>query len=292
MGANRSGPPDGWSSLGLGPTVTPHAEAGANAGFVLSVSQLKTTRTCTALPGQWSRKHRLSSCSPENRRPSDPHNTSRASSPAAGRSGAVARDLRDAARARRVRGAVAKAASLRQRNRKLCNRTAVHVPKPAAEPAGGPHVSRPDRGDSARTAKRSEPHSLAIDSIRLDSQRLRCPRGRAAAMLSHHVPSPQDQRALAWSAPVGSPVSDRRPSRKHWSPVWLGSGGESVTRRPRLESDLSGLTNALGHVCDTLAVYCVVQQSECRLRMVQFFLFTQSTKLREPTPQGRRFFRH
>ena len=60
--------------------------------------------------------------------------------------------------------------NLRQRSRKLRNRTAVPTREPAAELAGGPQTFgvRPNRGNSGRTAKRAEPHT-ARRSIRFGS---------------------------------------------------------------------------------------------------------------------------
>ena len=60
--------------------------------------------------------------------------------------------------------------NLRQRSRKLRNRTAVPTREPAAELAGGPQTFgvRPNRGNSGRTAKRAEPHT-AGRSIRFGS---------------------------------------------------------------------------------------------------------------------------
>ena len=200
--------PTDASPLGLGPTVTPHAEAGATPGFVLSVSQLKTTRTCTALPGQWSRKHRLSSCSPENRRPSDPRNTSRASSPAAGRSGAVARGRGDAARARRVRGAVAKAASLRQRNRKLCNRTAVHVQnRRPSQPAA---LTFQGRIAAIQQGQRSGRSLTAWQSIRFGSTVNVCAARAAVRPQCCHIMSHHPSTSGPW--PGALRLCGRRPT--------------------------------------------------------------------------------
>ena len=62
--------------------------------------------------------------------------------------------------------------NLRQRSRKLRNRTAVPTREPAAELAGGPQTFgvRPNRGNSgrSRSAKRAEPHA-ARRSIRFGS---------------------------------------------------------------------------------------------------------------------------
>ena len=58
--------------------------------------------------------------------------------------------------------------------------------------------------------------------------------------------------------------------------MWLGSGGESVTRRPRLETNLSGSIALVRQAMD--AVYCAVQleQSECRL--IFFFVHPAGRK--------------